>query len=117
MILSHLKLNQYASIKKTIEFKRNDFILELNNSGLYNYVQIGGSCSFYSFYNLLMNILFLTNYNLYQTNPLKAVQNVINPLMTIHYTLLEYLCICNDTKYLVNTNNFNPNQIFHMNYI
>jgi len=113
----HLKLNQYASIKKTIEFKRNDIILELNNSGLYNYVQIGGSCSFYSFYNLLLNILFLTNYNLYQTNPLKAVQNVINPLMTIHYTLLEYLCMCNDTKYLVNTNNFNPNQIFHMNYI
>jgi hypothetical protein len=112
-----LKLNQYARIKKTIEFKRNDFILELNNSGLYNYVQVGGSCSFYSFYNLLMNILFLTNYNLYQSNPLKAVQNVINPLMTIHYTLLEYLCMCNDTKYLANTNNFYPNQIFHMNYI
>ena len=114
----HLKLNEYASIKKTIEFKRNDFILELHNSGLYNYVQVGGSCSFYSFYNLLMNILFLTNHNLYLSDPIKAVQNFINPLMTIHYTLLEYLCMCNDTEYLSYTNNFfYPNQIFHMNYI
>jgi hypothetical protein len=113
----HLKLDLYASIKKTIEFKRNDFILELHNSGLYNYVQVGGSCSFYSFYNLLMNILFLTNHNLYVSDPIKAVQNFINPLMIIHYTLLEYLCICNDTQHLSYTNNFYPNQLFHMNYI
>jgi hypothetical protein len=113
----HLKLDLYASIKKTIQFKRDDFILELKNSGLFNYVQVGGSCIFYSFYNLFMNILFLTNCNLYQSNPTEAVQNFINPLLTIHYTLLEYLCMCNDTEYLIKTNNFYPNQIFHMNYI
>jgi hypothetical protein len=64
-----------------------------------------------------MNILFLTNYNLYLSNPVKAVDNVINPLITIHYTLLEYLCMCHDTEHLISTSNFYPNQLFHMNYI
>jgi len=113
----NIKLDEYASIKKTIQFKRNSIILELYNSGLYNYVQVGGSCVFYCFYNLLINNLFLTNYNLYKTNKIEAVQNVVNVLIYIHYTLLEYLCMCNDTNYLSVTNNFYPNQIFHMNYI
>jgi hypothetical protein len=111
------KLDEYAKLKKTIEFKRDSIIIELYNSGLYNYVQVGGSCVFYCFYNLLINNLFLKNYILYTTNKEKAVKNVINTLLYIHYTLLEHLCMCNDIYYLNLTNNFYPNHIFHINYI
>jgi len=111
------KLDEYAKLKKTIEFKRDSIIIELYNSGLYNYVQVGGSCVFYCFYNLLINNLFLKNYNLYTTDKEKAVENVIYTLLYIHYTLLEHLCMCNDIYYLNLTNNFYPNHIFHINYI
>ena len=111
------KLDECAKLKKTIAFKRSSIILELYNSGLYNYVQVGGSCVFYCFYNLLINKLFLTNYTLYQTNKEKAIDNVISPLINIHYILLRHLCICNDSDLLNSNQHFFPNQIFHMNYI
>ena len=111
------KLDECAKLKKTIAFKRSSIILELYNSGLYNYVQVGGSCVFYCFYNLLINKLFLTNYTLYQTDKDKAIDNVISPLINIHYILLRHLCICNDSNLLNSYQHFFPNQIFHMNYI
>jgi hypothetical protein len=111
------KLDEYAKLKKTIEFKRDSIIIELYNSGLYNYVQVGGSCVFYCFYNLLINNLFLTNYTLYETDKERAVDNVISPLIYIHYILLRHLCMCNDTHILNSNEHFFPNQIFHMNYI
>ena len=87
------KLDEYAKLKKTIEFKRDSIVIELHNSGLYNYVQVGGSCVFYCFYNLLINNLFLANYTLYQTNKENAVDNVISPLIYIHYIQYNILYI------------------------
>jgi len=111
------KLNECALLKSTINFKRDSICLELRNSGLYNYIQVGGSCVFYCFYNLFINHLFLNNTVLYRHQPIKAVDNVIFPIIYMHYSLLRCLCMSNDTDYLFDNGNFYPNYIFHMNYI
>ena len=111
----HAELDRYASVSKVFKFKRKDIIIDLKPSGLYNYKQIGGSCTFYSYYNLVLNKLFLNNCDLYLSNKLKAVKNVVDPILNIHYIMFYSFCICNDNEYT--HSDFSSNKIFHFNYL
>jgi hypothetical protein len=111
----HIELDKYASVSDVFRFKRKDIILDLKPSGLYNYKQIGGSCTFYSYYNLVLNKLFLNNCDLYLSNKSEAVKNVVDPILNIHYIMLYSLCICNDDQYF--EWDFSSNKIFHFNYL
>jgi len=109
------ELDRYASLSNVFRFKRNDIILDLKPSGLYNYTQKGGSCSFYSYYNLLLTKLFLNNCDLYLENDQLAVKNVVDTILHIHYIMLYSLCVCNDNKY--SKFDGSTNKIFHFNYL
>ena len=110
-----IELDKYASISNLFRFKRKDIILDLKPSGLYNYKQLSGSCTFYSYYNLVLNKLFLNNCDLYLSNKLQAVKNVVEPILNIHYIMLYSFCICNDQQYF--QWDFSSNKIFHFNYL
>jgi len=109
------ELDKLSIISKIFNFKRNDIILDLKPSGLYNYKQKGGSCSFYSYYNLVLNRLFLNNCDLYLQDKINAVKNVVSTILNIHYVMLYSFCICNDTQYTQRDGS--TNKIFHFNYL
>ena len=111
----HIELDRLSTISKVFDFKRKDIILDLKPSGLYNYKQKGGSCTFYSYYNLVLNRLFLNNCDLYLINKIKAVKNVVHAIMNIHYIMLYSFCVCNDIKYTQTDSS--TNKIFHFNYL
>jgi hypothetical protein len=96
----NFKLDEIKKESSTIEYKlNNSFKLVYNNNGLYNQYQNSGSCTFYSYYNLGINMKIL---ELFKNNDYSLeikVNNFIDTFINIHYKILYLFCLSNDTKY------------------
>jgi hypothetical protein len=105
----------YRLPDKTIQYKlKNSFHLFYNNiSGLYNNIQQSESCTFYSYYNLALNMKILNVFN----KPERSVQEVIDTFVTYHYRIIYLFCIANDTQYLKNTSKFNIENLYDLQHI
>lgn len=65
----------------TLHFKLKHFNIEFDNLyGFLNYKQIGGSCTFYSIFNIIISFLLGSN---------KTVEECVYIFITIHYILLR----------------------------
>jgi hypothetical protein len=97
-------VNNFNNKIRTIElpsFKykiKNSFFLEYNSNGLFNNIQKSGSCLFYSYYNLALNMKLL---NVYKMDiPLDNKTNeLVSVFINFHYIMMWLLCISNDIKY------------------
>jgi len=85
----------------TVKYKlKNSFRLFYNNiSGLYNNKQYSGSCVFYSYYNLALNIKILKVFERHS-----SVDSVIETFVAFHNKMKYLFCLSNDSKYLSNSN-------------
>jgi hypothetical protein len=113
----NIKLNELKN--DTIKYKlKNSFKLKYDNiTGLYNNEQQSGSCSFYSYYNLAINMLIFTTW--INDDPLELkIDKIVNNFFTFHYLMIFTFCILNDTKYIeINTtvnNLYNYSFIFRL---
>ena len=92
-----IKNSNYITVKYKFE---NSFKLEHNTiSGIFNNKQESGSCVFYSYYNLALNmfVLYLHKKNI----PLdEKVNDLLNVFLDFHYKMIYLLCISNDTEYI-----------------
>ena len=87
-----LKGIEVPSIKYKLS---NSFVLFFHNiTGLFNKKQQSGSCGFYSYYNLAINMLILHIFNT-SKNPDEFIEKFIE----FHYYMIFLLCISNDTQY------------------
>jgi hypothetical protein len=85
----------------TVKYKlKNSFRLFYNNiSGLYNNKQHSGSCLFYSYYNLALNIKILKAFERHSN-----VISVIETFVAFHNKMMYLFCLSNDIQYLSNSN-------------
>jgi hypothetical protein len=91
-------LNEYRHVP-TIDFKLKSFKLEYNYiSGIFNNTQKAGSCTFYSYYNLAINMLLLHSYN---SNDISIF---IDGFMKFHYQMIYLFCLSNDTDIIAKSN-------------
>jgi hypothetical protein len=90
------KLIEASKYSSTLKYKLdNSFKLIYNvNDGLFNNIQQSDSCSFYSYYNLLINMKIL-----YEFNNGEKAQNVVNCIIRFHYYMIYLYCLSNDTLY------------------
>jgi hypothetical protein len=110
--LDELKyLPEYPTLKYKLD---NSFKLIYNNiSGLYNNEQQAGSCSFYSIYNLALNMKILNAFNDNQN-----VNAVIESFIEFHYMMIYLFCLSNDTKYTPKQyNKYNLYNLFDIQFI
>ena len=87
----------------TIKYKlRNSFALEFTSiGGIYNNIQVTGSCTFYSFYNLGINMLLLQLFDgLAEANFEERINRFLEAFVKVHYSLINLLCINNDKRHL-----------------
>jgi hypothetical protein len=100
---------------KTIQYKlKHSFkLLYSNISGLYNNEQQSGSCTFYSYYNLALNMKIL---NIFNTS--KDVQTIIKTFITFHNIMIYLFCLSNDTRYIPkNLGKFKKENLYNIQYI
>jgi hypothetical protein len=88
------KLQEYNNIA-SVKYKfNNNFSLVYDEKyGLFNKLQNAGSCTFYSYYNLAINMLILTNYGLHNN-----YENTVKSILTFHSYMMYLLCINFDTE-------------------
>lgn len=109
------ELNKYEKIYSFKYKLENSFKLEYYfNTGLFNNQQQAGSCTFYSYYNLAINMLILNKFK--EAN---NVDCVIKSILVFHYYMMYLLCVSFDTKYFskqikyFNRYNFNFMKYFY----
>ena len=110
----NIELEKLKSIP-TIKYKlENSFKLVYNNiSGLYNNEQKSGSCSFYSYYNLGINMKILNVFNTTQN-----VDDFIVAFIEFHYKMIYLFCVTNDTKFTpISNDKFNESNFHNLKYI
>jgi hypothetical protein len=98
----------------TIKYKlENSFNLSFSNiHGLCNNIQNAGSCVFYSYYNLALNMKLLETYNN------KKIDEFINAFIEFHYLMIFLLCITNDTQFTPNKISiYDENNLYNSLYI
>jgi len=85
--------------KGSILFKwQNNFELNYFNNNLFNNQQKSGSCSFYSYYNTMININLL---NIFKDNTIvDKVNTFIYMYLEFHYSCVYMYCITNDNDYV-----------------
>ena len=101
------------STEYTINYKLKDFRLGYNNLyGITNSLQKSGSCTFYSYYNLAINMLIL---KLLDT---QDVNDFINKFNYFHYLMIYLFALSLDTEFIpTSINSFNANSLYKYNYI
>ena len=94
--------------RTTLSFIRKRFkLVHKYKSGLYNNIQQSGSCTFYSLYNLGINMTALGIFNNIQLDTIeKKANELLNVFLTFHYTMLVFFCKSND---VLKINGFNNN--------
>lgn len=110
----NIELQNY-NYEPTIRFKlNNSFQLFYSDiSGLYNNIQQSGSCVFYSYYNLAINMLILHYYN-HEEN----IEEIIKCILEFHYTMIYLFCISFDTIFTPNViEKHHPNNIYYLYFI
>ena len=108
---------EIGSVSKTITFKLNNFVLNYNELyGIANTMQSSGSCTFYSYYNLGINMLLIKALN---TEKIKeGIELFIKNFIHIHFRMLYLFCLFCDTEYLAdNEINYSENNIFNYSYL
>ena len=82
---------EIGSVSKTITFKLNNFVLNYNELyGIANTMQSSGSCTFYSYYNLGINMLLIKALN---TEKIKeGIELFIINFIHIHFCMLYLFC-------------------------
>jgi len=114
----NIKLNLLEN--PTIQYKlKNTFILEYNNiHGIFNKTQQAGSCTFYSYYNLAINMKLLNIFNRTQTCTEENVNEFICAFVEFHYIMIFLLCNSNDMQYIPDKlRQYDPNSIYNNAYI
>ena len=104
--------SRLALIKEpTVDYKLKTFKLEHNYvSGIFNNEQKAGSCTFYSYYNLAVNMSLLNIFKDTSLDETQKIDKFIENFLTCHYKLIYLLCKSNDIKFMdKNINNFNNN--------
>jgi hypothetical protein len=95
----------------TIKYKLKDFKLQYNGLyGIINSLQISSSCTFYSYYNLAINMLVLNLFNINDVN------EFINKFNIFHYYMIYLFALSLDIEYIPD-NIFNANSLYNYNYI
>jgi len=111
----NIKLNELEN--NTIKYKlKNSFKLKYDNiTGLYNNIQQSGSCSFYSYYNLAINMLIFTTWTNEGSLEFK-IDKIVNNFFTFHYLMIYTFCIVNDTTFKKSVENdlYNYSFIFRL---
>ena len=78
-----------------------NFDLEFDvNYGLMNNAQKGGSCIFYSYYNLGLNMIIIKILENNELEEIKKIDIMVEYFLIFHFKMLYLFGICNDTKYL-----------------
>ena len=112
--------------KIDIEFNTNSlkhvkeyYKVKFNLLGLYNKEQSSGSCVFYSYFNLGVNNLLLTLFFNNEINEESKINKFIENTLSFHNSMINLLCISNDTKYIFNKKytKYEKNNFFNNNYI
>jgi len=114
----NLAFEQFKTIP-TIKFKLDNCftIFYSDISGFYNNIQKVGSCTFYSYYNLAINMMILNIYNSTK-NEQEKIQEIINNFLVFHYTMIYLFCISFDTKYTPYTlEKYHENNTFYLYFI
>jgi hypothetical protein len=102
------ELQKYKSLDKTIEYKLTKFKLTHTNFyGLGNNKQRSGSCSFYSFYNLYINMIIINQ--LHNVDIDTSTSTFVDIFLNIHYAFVnlliyELLHIREYKKFYINNN-------------
>jgi hypothetical protein len=92
------RLKQFAQIPSVKYKLDNTFSLVYNRHyGLFNNKQEAGSCTFYSYYNLGINMIILNNYDN------RNVDNVIQSILTFHFYMMYLLCMNFDKSCFLNS--------------
>ena len=91
-------LKQRAKESHTLYFKLQYFNIEYNNLyGLCNSIQYSGSCSFYSYYNLGLNMIILYIYQ--QEKPINIkINELIDKFIDFHETMIRFFCMSLDIQ-------------------
>ena len=99
-----IKLNEIEEPIFKYKFK-NSFNLFFNDiSGLYNNIQNSGSCTYYCYYNLAINMTILRYFN-----ECKNIDKVIESIIKFHFIMIYMFCISYTTDYLIGSSKlYNP---------
>ena len=110
------KLKTYT--EPTIKFKLNDFKLSYNDLyGICNSLQKSGSCTFYSYYNLGINMKILELYNSSKSIEV-CVNEFVNKFIEFHYNMVYLFCLSIDIIYIPQEiSKFTGNNFYNFNYI
>lgn len=115
------ELKQISSICPTLKKKLQVFKLEYNNMfGLFNNAQESGSCTFYSYFNLAINMYIINIFNeKYKIETIKDIANeIIDTFIKFHYIMIYLLCAIHDTKYInYNNKNYSENCYFNNTFL
>ena len=113
------EIERISEFTPTLKFKKLDIEYNLI-MGIFNYQQKSGSCTFYSYYNLALNMLILCKYNLFikdQSNKDKYINEIVTSYITFHYKMMYIYCLTQDTEaYLIDSlhpNNFNNDNFIY----
>ena len=108
----NLELDKYKHIK-SIDFRLKHFKLGHNFiCGIFNKLQESGSCTFFSYYNMGINMLLLKCYN-ESSNVNLFVTNFIK----FHYCMIYLFCVSNDIKYLNSQSNYTEYNLINYSYL
>jgi hypothetical protein len=104
------QLDQYITDnpdRTTLSFIRKRFkLVHKYKSGLYNNQQTSGSCTFYSLYNLGINLSSLAIFNDQSLDTFQKKANVLlKKFLKFHYAMLITFCKLNDIKKINGLNN------------
>ena len=109
----NLELNKLDSTTIRYKLQHSFKLFHSNISGLYNNIQQSGSCTFYSYYNLALNMKIL---DVFKNK--KNVQEVIDTFVTFHNRMIYLFCLSNDTRYLPTKNGkFVKENLYNLQYI
>ena len=110
------KLKTYT--EPTIKFKLNDFKLSYNDLyGICNSLQKSGSCTFYSYYNLGINMKILELYNSSKSIEV-CVNEFVNKFIEFHYNMVYLFALSIDIRYIPQEiSKFTENNFYNFNYI
>ena len=99
--IDEINKNLKSLDSSTIQYKLNkSFNLKYDKIyGLFNNIQQSGSCTFYSYYNLALNMKILNEYK-----KKDGITKVIESFQLFHYHMIYLLCLSNDTKFTQNIN-------------
>jgi len=94
-----------------LNYVKGHFLIKQNEFGLLNIIQSSGSCTFYSYFNLGINILLLSLYFDNSITIENKINKYINNCLKFHNSMIYLLCISNDTL-CVKSDNYSVNNFF-----